>query len=73
MYSSQITPRTNLNCKILTATIFLSHSTENCSHEVFNSYDQIFSKYEPSAAVSHLELADNYSRTTFSLSYHLFI
>jgi hypothetical protein len=57
MYSSQITPRTNLNWRILTAAIIPSHSTENCSHEIFNSQDQIFSNYEPSTAVSHLELA----------------
>jgi hypothetical protein len=56
MYSSQITPRTNLNCEILTAAIILSHSTENCSHEVFNSHDQIFSNYEPFAAVCYREL-----------------
>jgi hypothetical protein len=56
MYSSQIMPRTNLNCGILTAAIILSHSTENCSHEVFNSHDQLFSNYEPSTVVSHLEL-----------------
>jgi hypothetical protein len=57
MYSSQLTPRTNLNCGFLSAAIILSHSTDNCSHEVFNSHDQIFSNYEPSAAVSHLELS----------------
>jgi hypothetical protein len=56
MYSSQITLRTNLNCGILTATIILPHSTENCSHEVFNSHNQLFSNYEPSMVVSHLEL-----------------
>jgi hypothetical protein len=53
--SSQIMPRTNLNCWILTAAIILSHWTENCSHEVFNSHDQLFSNYKPSAAVSHWE------------------
>jgi hypothetical protein len=57
MYSSQIMPRTNLNCRILTAAIIPSHSTENCSQEIFNSHDQIFSSYKPSAAVSHLELS----------------
>jgi hypothetical protein len=35
MYSSPIPPRTNLNCGILTAAIIFSHSTDNCSHEVF--------------------------------------
>jgi hypothetical protein len=69
MYSSQITPRTNLNCGILNAAIILSHSTENCSHEVLNSQDQIFSNYELSAAVCYRELTDNYCRTSFSLSY----
>jgi hypothetical protein len=49
MYSSKITPRTNLNCGILTAAIILSHSTVNCSHEVFFNY-------EPHAASSHREL-----------------
>jgi hypothetical protein len=56
MYSSQTTPRTNLNCGILNATIILSHSSENCSHEVFNSHDPLFSNYESSTVVSHLEL-----------------
>jgi hypothetical protein len=45
MYSSQLTPRTNLNCVILTAAIILSHSTENCSH---------YQLYKPSTVVSHL-------------------
>jgi hypothetical protein len=56
MYSSQVKSKTNLNCGILTAAIILSHSTDNCSHEVFNSHDQIFFNFEPSAAVSHPEL-----------------
>jgi hypothetical protein len=56
MYSSQITPRTNLNCWILTAAIILTHSTDNCSHEIFNSHDQLFSNYEPSTVVSHPEV-----------------
>jgi hypothetical protein len=31
--SSQLTPRTNLNCGILSAAIILSHPTDNCSHK----------------------------------------
>jgi hypothetical protein len=41
----------NLNCGILTAAIILSHSTNDCSHEVFN--------YEPPTASSHQELSEN--------------
>jgi hypothetical protein len=50
--------------------------TSNITHEeilplalnVFNSQDQIFSSYEPYAAVSLLEQIYNYSRTSISLS-----
>jgi hypothetical protein len=59
MYSSQLKPRTNLNCGILIAAIILSHSTDNCSYEVFNSRDQIFSNCEPSAAVCYRKLLAN--------------
>jgi hypothetical protein len=69
MYSSQITLRNNPNCGFLAAAIILSHATENCSDEVFNSHDQMFSNYGHSAAVSRLELTDNCSRTSFSISY----
>jgi hypothetical protein len=62
-----------LNCGILTTANIRSHSTENCSHEVFNSHDQLFSYYESSMVVSHLELTDNYSRTSLSLSYKTLI
>jgi hypothetical protein len=53
MYSSQIKPRINLNCGILTAAIILSHSIDNCSREVFNSHDPIFSNYGLSTVVSN--------------------
>jgi hypothetical protein len=42
--------------------------TSNVTHKVFNSHDPLFSSYEPSSVVSHLELTDNYSRNSFSLS-----
>jgi hypothetical protein len=41
--------RNNLNCEILTAAIILSHSTDNCSHEVVNSHVQVFFNCEPPA------------------------
>jgi hypothetical protein len=37
-------------------------------HKVFNSHDPFFSNYESSTVVSHLELTDNYSTPSFSLS-----
>jgi hypothetical protein len=43
--------------------------TSNVTHKVFNSHDPLFSNYEPSTVVSHLELTNHYSRTSFSLSY----
>jgi hypothetical protein len=64
-HSSHLTHRTNLNCGILTAANILSHSTDNCSHEVFNSLVQVFFNYESPAAVSHRELTEN----KLSLSY----
>jgi hypothetical protein len=57
-HPSQLTLRTNLNFGILIATI-LSHSTDNCSHEVLNSHVQVFFNYEPSAAASGRELTLN--------------
>jgi hypothetical protein len=50
-------PRTILSCGIVTASIGLSHSTDNCSHEVFFNY-------EPPVPFSHRELTQNYLRTT---------
>jgi hypothetical protein len=52
----------DLNTGIITVSYFKCHT-------VFNSHDQFFSNYEPSTVVSHLELIDNYSRTSFTLSY----
>jgi hypothetical protein len=43
--------------------------TSNVTHQVFNSHDPLFSNYELSTVVSHLELTDNCSRTSFTLSY----
>jgi hypothetical protein len=43
--------------------------TSKVTHKVFNSHNPLFTNYEPSTVVSHLELADNSSRTSFSLSY----
>jgi hypothetical protein len=54
--------------RISTQKLPQSH-TSNVKHKVFNSHDPIFSNYEPSTVVSHLELTGNDSKTSFSLSY----
>jgi hypothetical protein len=50
---------TDLNTRIITDSHF----------KVFNSHDPLLSNYEPFTVVSHLELTDNCSRTSFTLSY----
>jgi hypothetical protein len=62
--SPLVVPQQRLSTQKLTQ----SH-TSNVTHKVFNSHDPLFSNYKPSSVVSHLELSDIYSRSSFSLSY----
>jgi hypothetical protein len=54
-YSIAIELKLSLHSRLLIWN-WTNHSTGNCSHEVFNSHDQIFFKYKPSAAVCYRKL-----------------
>jgi hypothetical protein len=62
VYISRL-PATALNTEDTTVSPF------NVTHKILNSHVPLFSNYEPSTVVSHLELTDNYSRNSFNLSY----